>query len=295
MIASETKTPRRGAALLVLCVACVGGCRGPAPSASLGVVRLTGDRPASARAAERPDRVSYAEVADVLTAALCSEGKLRIDRLKASADALDAQLRLLESLGPTASPELFASPADRLAYWYNARAAWAMKIALLAWPDEPDGDVDFDVFDRQWFRLDGREMTLAAIDDLLAAEFGWRAAVASPGVRIDRAPLPAEPFDPATVEAAVQPRVEAFVDDAERVIVDVEAREVRVPQILWRFRGEIVDCHHRTYHTRGATLTTALLSCVGGRAERRLQLAIGYEPVPRGRGDALDVCENPLH
>lgn len=283
------------AGIFLLAATWTAGCEPPGPTTDGMVVRVSGDLPARSRIADAPRGLGYGELAEVLAAVRCEEGKLRLNRLRESADLLDAQLRRLASRGPTASPKLLGSEPDRLAYWYNARAAWALKLALLESGDRTDGPVGQAAADRRRFRVDGRWMTLGEIDDLLAERFGWRAAVTAPGVRTDRAPLPERPFDPVTVQQNVRRRFEGFLDDPERVIVDVEARKVRYPEILWRFRQELVDHHHRRYRTRGATLTTALLSWVGGPAARRLQLALGYEPVLRPPSDVLDVCENPLH
>jgi len=222
-----------------------------------------------------------AELAYVLTEAVATDGRVKVGALKRSAGRLDAQLKRLAVTGPTATPKLLPTAEHRLAYWYNARAAWAMKLLLLR--DCPEELSDAALLRRR-FPLDGRTMTLEDIDAILAAEANLRAVVAAPGVTFQRARLPSRPLAPDDVRRRIAERFAEFIDDKERFVVDVPGRRVRVPPVLWQFHQRLIRHHQATYGTEGATLTTALLAYVTGSPHRRLQDAIGY-PCVAGRPD----------
>jgi hypothetical protein len=213
----------------------------------------------------------------VLRRGLDADGRLVMYSLKKVSGRLDAQLRRLAVTGPTASPALFAARADRLAYWYNARAAWAIKLALLA---NCPTCLSAECLEARPFPLDGRTMTLSAIDERLRADADWRTLVAAPSVRMHRARLPAAPFDANGIRRRIAERFEEYVDDEDRFVIDVGRRKVRVAPVLWQFRDRLIAEHHRRYGTTGATLVTALLPYVHGSARRRLQDALGYRIGP---------------
>ena len=227
--------------------------------------------------------VDYSHLAVVLDKAVNSDGLLLPKLLERHSERLDAQLRLLAVTGPTATPTLFKTPSEELAYWYNARAAWAMKLAHLCnCPDEMERG---ELLDRS-FPLDGRTMSLAAIDELLAARDDWRVLVASPDVTFSRSRLPAEPFTAADVEQRIAERISALVDDPQRFEIDIDHRRIRVPPMLWQYRQRLIAEHNRSYGTTGANFITALLPHVQGSAHRRLQDATGYR-VTSGRPSLL--------
>lgn len=249
--------------------------------------------------------VDYGDLGAVLKGAVAAGGRIKPRRLPAFAARLDAQIKRLAVSGPAVTPRLFSTEGGRLAYWYNARAAWALKLLVLyseafAAAEKAAGVLPPGVgwlarrqlksrgigagdFQTTEFPLDGRTMTLEGIDALLAHRFGWRALVAAPGVAPDRAPLPAGPFSADDAAGSAARRFEGFIDDDSRLTIDVPSRHVRVPPVLWRFREQLIARHNETYNTRGATLTTALLRYVRGSAHRRLQDAVGYRCVGAAR------------
>lgn len=243
------------------------GCAPPAPI----VLDAEGVRPS----------LDVRDLAAVLDAAVDESGRVEIAELQAHADRLDAQLRRWVVTGPRSTPTLFPTPEHVVAYWYNARAAWALKIALAC--DCP-ATLRGEQMEHREFVIDGRTMTLAKIDDLLAAD-GWRTLVASPGLRVTRARMPCEPFQPEGIRRAIRQRFEEFLDDEERFVIDVQSRQVRVPPVLARFSPSLIADYERRYGATGATLTTALLPHTSSSAQRRLQDAIGYavSPAPPGK------------
>jgi len=217
--------------------------------------------------------VDYGGLAGVLRSAVTDKGRLLPKELKDGDARLTAQLSLLAVTGPTASPELFATDEHRLAYWYNARVCWALKLALLA--DCPKR-LEPQEFQRRPFPLDGRMMTLEEIDGVLGAEYGWEAVVAAPGASLDRAQPIKTPVTARDVRVRINERLDQFLDDPVRLVIDIKRQKILWPGVLWGYRGELIGAHHVSYRTEGATLATAMLKHVKGSAHRRLQDAIGY-------------------
>jgi len=221
--------------------------------------------------------LDYNDLAFVLQKALTKDGLLIGKALQEHADRLDRQLKRLAVTGPEASPELFGSDDDKIAYWYNARAAWSMRLALAC--KCPERISRAKLLARS-FPLDGRQMSLDRIDHALKAFDDWRILVASPGVTFGRCPLPAAPFSGKDVRREIEKRLSDFLDREDRLVVDVERRSLIVPPVLWQFRERIIREHQAAYGCRGANLITALLPHATGSAHRRLQDAVGYRPVP---------------
>jgi hypothetical protein len=224
-----------------------------------------------------PTRLSYADLAEVLDGLLARDGMLLPEVLKRRSEVLDSQLRLLAAIGPDTAPGQFASDDDVLAYWYNARAAWGMKLTLICncslrlKPAE---------LTERRFPLDGREMTLDTIDERIASLGDWRLPAAAPGVTLGRARLPGTPFSGADIRTRIDERIRELLDDDRRFVIDIEKRRVTVPRIIWRCRREIISAYDSAYGAEGATLLTALLPHAGRGGTRRLQDAIGYAVVP---------------
>lgn len=233
--------------------------------------------PVSLEIANVEPNTSVDALAVCLREGVTDDGLMRPEWLKDNREDLLRQLKLFAVTGPTATPGRYPTEADRIAYWYNARAGWAIMLAIL-------GEYE----SAQWrarqlpreFPLDGRSMSLALIDDELASRDDWRVVAAAPGASLQRARLPREPFDANGVRACIANRVDAFLDDERRFVIDVEAQAVRVPPVLWRLRERILAEYRSKYDARGANLLTALLPHASVSTTRRLQDAVGYRIVP---------------
>ncbi len=245
--------------LLLVC-----GCKGPIQPITLDTAGVT-------------PSMDFSDLEFVLSRVLTDDGLLVAAALSKHADHLDAQLKRLAVTGPSASPQLLAAPYDRLAYWYNARTAWAMKLAMVE--EYPLRFNRQELVDRQ-FTLDGKTMTLREIDDILAADADWRVLVASPGVTFRRARLPEKPFSSEDIRERIGQRLSDFIDDSKRVVIDVRRQRILFPPVLWQYRSQLIEDYQSTYGTDGANMTTALLRYVEGSAHRRLQNAVGYRQAP---------------
>lgn len=254
-------------AIIALCCAALlggAGCAGrPAPIE----LSTAGVEPAA----------RYDDLAAVLESGV-RKGKMVEEGLRSCAHRLDAQLARLAVTGPTVTPHLLPTREHRLAYWYNARMAWSLKLALL--DDCPD-TIARRCLELRTFPLDGRRLSLAAIDEILAADSDWRTAVAAPSIRQNEAPLPYWPFSPETIVAAVERRFHAYLGDSDRFQIDIERKLVIFPPALWAVRERLVRMYERSLGPAGATYITALLPHAQGAGRRRLQDAVGYRVAPQ--------------
>ncbi|MFW6133387.1 MAG: hypothetical protein ACOC8F_05775 [Planctomycetota bacterium] len=287
--------------------ACGKTCRSPRPTATRAAVLLavlagcTPEPPdgptepvipptAGIEASTQTDDLSVA-----LSAAMSDRNRDRahglIDPYAArirAAEPLDAQLARFAVTGPRATPSLYPTAGSRLAYWCNARAAWALKLALEA--DLPEA-LPVDALERRAFLLDGRMMTLEDIDAALS-EHGWLAVVAAPGVRMQRASLPEKPFAPDDVRRRLAERLDVFLADERRVVADPVARRLAIPPVLWS-RREALRAAARRSGNGDATLITALLRQTDARGHYRLQDMLGYTAVAAEPSDTLAVAHWP--
>ena len=252
-------------ALLSAAAVAAAGCGSPAAPIELDTRGVTA-------------AVDYEALGRVLAEVVDDEGRLDIDALTDTAETLEEQLKLLAVTGPTVTPQLLAGDEEKLAYWYNARAAWSLRLLLAADPPDVDRIAEADVNARP-FPLDGRTMTLADLDDILAEDADFRAVAAAPGVTAVHARMPERPFTPGGLRRQIAVRLSDLIDDETRFVIDIRRQRILVPPVLWRFREKLIESHQRRYGVERATLATALLEYVEGSPHRRLQDAIGYEAV----------------
>ncbi len=228
----------RNLAIFAISAALAGGCGGHPAPVKLEPVSLT-------------RRVDCSDLAAVLSSAVRKDGTVDGKKLEEMVGRLDTQLRRLAVVGPTATADLYPTCDAKLAYWNNARSAGAMKLVLLA--GCPAKLTRRELLDRP-FRLDGRTMSLAKIDAVLARDDDWAALVAAPGISIQRAGLQKRPFSGGDIRRRIQERLSGLVEDGSRFVIDVAHRKVRLPPVLWGVRRRIIGRHHAEYRTGGATL-----------------------------------------
>ena len=220
--------------------------------------------------------VDYGPLGEVLAACVLGNGLANREELPRRAQALDRQLAILAVTGPTATPALFAGHDDALAYWYNAHAAWSLKLLSARGCPHLIGAAA--MLDRK-FPLDGRTMTLRGIGAILAAEDDFRIAACVPGATTNHARLPESPVEARGFRQSVQRRFADLLDDDIRIYIDVRRMRVLFPPVLWQFRARLTAEYNRKHQTEGATLVTALLGYTSGPAQRRMQTALGYREV----------------
>ncbi len=220
--------------------------------------------------------IDYQPLAEVLADCVLGNGLADREQLPRHAKTLDRQLAILAVTGPTATPDLFSRNDDVLAYWYNAHAAWSMKLLVAR---RCPRTIRAEAMLNRKFPLDGRAMTLREVGRILAKEKDFRIVAAVPGATTCNARLPDAPIDANGFGRTVERRFAELLNDDMRVYIDVVRLRVLIPPALWQFRDRLVDEYERKYRTKDATLVSALLSRTEGAAHRRLQEAIGYREV----------------
>ncbi len=244
--------------------------------------------------AAAPPALSYAGLAKVLKEAVNKDGVLIAGEVRWVAADLDKQLVLLAATGPTTAPQQFASEGDTaaadktLAYWYNARAAWSIKLAMLGRTGET---ISRALLEQRLFDIDGRTMTLADIDSLLQADADWRTLPAAPGVLWQNAALPRQPLEARGIRSQIATRFEQFVHNDQRLIADDRPREILVPPPLQAAQARAISSYEASSGASGVTLTTALLPVVHGPALHRLQDLVGYRCVQAPWSGKLAIIE----
>jgi len=221
--------------------------------------------------------VDYAKLDSVLkqvaTGRHMDAKKYRVNDL---VDLLDPQLASMAICGPSTHPALFPGKESKLIYWLNARTAWTVKFEAMI--DEARFEnLDGPEPQPGTFPLNGRSMTLQEVDDQILAVGNFRHLIASPGLPPQRAPLPDEAFKLDSIDKQIRKSLNLFVDDPARFTIDIDAREVHIPRVMWRYRQQIVDDHRKKYGgSTGVSLLSVLLSETAGSPHRRLQDAVGY-------------------
>ncbi len=216
----------------------------------------------------------------VLSKGVDEKGRLIPAGFASVRNRLDSQLKKMAISGPTATPEMYPTDESRWAYWYNARAAWSMKLADLAgfpparcWPRARE----------KVFLLDGCDMSLEKIDSILRDETrrsgDFRLAACAPGAWIDYAPLPQKPFTEGNFSVRLDEAFNRLVLDERRFVIDVDNKRVCIPPMLWDCRDMVIARYRRRFGPCEVSLTTALSPHLGHPARCRLKNALGYAAV----------------
>jgi hypothetical protein len=277
-------TTRLTAAFLAIAISLT-GCGRPKPDHEF--------QPITLKAAETGGNVNYSGLDAVLKVAIGPGGEIRPGELKDNEKMLEGQLMLMTVTGPKTKPDLFKDERSKLNYWYNARAAWSLRLILTFSRELLEADKEEVSESQRWeiadnktpvkdfnnrpFPIDGRSMTLALMDSLIIDQFGFKAVVGAPGMSPLRAVIPTKSFDADDTAKLIDERFNKFIDNESRFAIDVKSQQILVPPVLWRFKDRIIADHQEKYQTTGANLTTALLPHVRLSPHRRLQDAIGYK------------------
>jgi hypothetical protein len=176
--------------------------------------------------------------------------------------------------GPTASPNLFSSKEEQLAFWYNARQLWSMIAAMELYRN---GYNDASKIGEFQFPLDGRTMTLPKIDEAIRALAPVRYVVAAPSASMQRAGMSRTPLQAKTIQAFQHANLESFFRSHERFKIDIQSKTICYPSVLWKARKSLIQQYLSRYGGPAkTTLLTTLLSYLDTRSCYRLQYAVGY-------------------
>ena len=230
------------------------------------------------------------DLAAVLAAAVTDDGRVDAARLAGVADRLGAQLRRMVVSGPDATPELYPTYGARAAYWLNARTAWSLELARLAGCPEC---VELGRILARPFPLNGRMVTLGAIDEVLLAEArrsgDFRPAACAPCVSVNYGPLPRIPFAGDGLDARLQEALDEFVVDQRRFVIDPAGNIVFVPPMLWACRELVLERYHSQFGPAEIDVIVALKSFVAPRGRERLERAVGFRALPQQPREELAI------
>ena len=272
-----------GTVLVGLAALLVGGCPpGAAPHAPPATVPL--------ETAGISPSADVSRLAAVLAATVTDDGRFLPIELHKRAGELEAQLRLLAVSGPSVTPGLYPTEADRWAYWYNARVAWSLKLAALAMGSNPPAEGPAAApawLEERLFPLDGRSLSLSAIDQILLAEARrsgqWRLAACAPGASYADAPMPSRPYRADDFPRRLTEWFDRLMADGRRAVIDIDEKALRVPPMALACRDLAVRQYERETGATQAEFLTALRAGVGDPTRRRLDDALGYPVVARLR------------
>ena len=271
------ETTSVGLAVVVLAMTGAGGCAGgPA-----------GAQPVDVLGGVAPKTTGFDDLAAVLSATVNRHGRIDATALAAHLPRLQRQLTILAQPWPTEARDRGSD--ERLAWLYNARIAWSLRIVsqdLMPLARRSDAfDLPEKISQQKLldspFPLNGGTATLRDIDRELTAYDDFRLAVAAPCATDLFGPLPQTPFEAQTVRETATDRFVRFVLDPCRVVVDHRARRLRVPPALWGVADALTAEFNQRYNTRHATLAAALGAYLDARGRDKMKDAQGYAVVPR--------------
>ena len=164
-------------------------------------------------------RFDSSDWAEVLRRHVDAEGRVDYTALLEQRDPLRRYLALIGEVGPTSRPELFEGDDAKLAYWINAYNAVTMDQVLRRWPIESVIDNKISFFAITRYRVDGRSLSLYAIEnDIVREQFGdARIHFALNCASIGCPRLPAEPFVAERLQAQLQRETERFLREERNV------------------------------------------------------------------------------
>lgn len=188
---------------------------------------------------------SHHEWAGVLERFVDEEGKVDYRGLEKEPAGLDRYLAQLAEVSPESHPNLFPTRDSALAYYINAYNAFVFRGVLelgteveSVWPTLLAG---YKFFISRKFSMGGKEIHLKALeDDQVREEFGdprIHAALNCASFSCPR--LPAEPFEPETLDTQLEAAMTEFV--AAHVQVDGEKKTAHLSKIFDWFESDFLE------------------------------------------------------
>ena len=274
---------------LGLLAALLAGCADPPAPNSLWAHASPSPGLATQTGASSRPAIGFGELAKLLAGTVDEQGVIDPTALAIHLPRLERQLALLAQPWPAEIAGERTGGDERLAWLYNARAAWSLRIVaseLAPRPRQPDlfalpTTIRVRKLLEQPITLNGQTTTLAAIDRELARDKDFRLAAAAPCATDFFGRLPREPFTGLTVRAAAAQRFRDYLHDPNRVVVDHDYKRLRVPPALWQFVPLILADYDQRYASRGVQPASALAEFANVPDRQRMQDATGYPAVER--------------
>ena len=237
---------------------------------------------------EKYDEI-FSDLKIILKKTVDSDSDIDIFEITRKRENLIDQLIILKSVGPKSTPKLFKDNSQKIAYWLNVRTAWSIYFAFLE-SEKTKKNRTTEFCDAQ-IKIDCQKLSLNKIDDKLEKLGGIFAVLAAPGVRSDRAAIPQKIISPENLSAKLKDRFCKFINDPDKIVINVKNRTVEFPPVIWRYRKFIIQQYEKNYKTSEVDLTTALAPFVCGSATHKLQNAVGYRCVENKSKVKLMISE----
>ncbi len=207
-------------------------------------------------------------------------GLVDYDTLRAKPESLLRYCALISVTGPGRTPEDFPGRSYETAYYINAYNALALR-AVLAQPVDVPTMYDFSLPQLEYdyhFPLDGQDVTLARVEDLLlkASDGDVRTLLATSRAAMGTPRLPSEPIRPATLDRQLAEAASGALDLPEILWIDHSTRTILVWQLILDRQKEFVDYWKTQRRVRTAYLFNVLLEMASPQKRRALQSAVGY-------------------
>lgn len=184
-------------------------------------------------------RFPHEKLGLVLSKVVSPDGLVDYAQLQLEEELLEDYLAELARVSPDSHPHLFPSEADAFVYWINAYNACALRDVL--WWQRPPHIVPIEHrFDAETeFVLGGKKLSLNRMRTLMLERFAdSRVHFALVAARRGGPPLAAEPWTPADLEPRLLRAARAFVGSDRNVVPIPEAGEVRLSELLLRYRAD---------------------------------------------------------
>lgn len=170
----------------------------------------------------------------VLQSSVDASGRVDFRGLAQDRATLDLVVAFIGKTDPVSAPSLFPTPASRLAYYldsYNALAMYGIVEAgvprRLGWLARAH------FFDRQEFRIGGRNLSLSTLENSVIRTMGDpRVHFALNCMSVSCPRLPQTPFSGGDLEGTLDAATRTFMNEDRNVHVDEAAREVRLSAIF---------------------------------------------------------------
>lgn len=163
---------------------------------------------------------AHDDLAEVLAAHVDAQGRVEYAALREDRAALDRYVATLAEVGPRTHPALFPDADHRLAYHLNAYNALVL-FNVLEHPGLTSVNAELlDFFYLSTFRLDGREIDLYDLENVVVRGYGEpRIHFALNRGCVGCARLPTEPFDGARLQEQLARETARFLAQPRNVKV----------------------------------------------------------------------------
>jgi hypothetical protein len=227
----------------------------------------------------RSQRIDIAGYQKTLEAYV-QDGLVRYRKLKDDSRDLDEFIVSLASVGPHATPSLFADRNQETAFWINAYNAGALRVAVgkYKYPTKSIREVLQNFEDKYRLQIDGRSMTLAQIADAArqAGNNDPRIELALTLPAKGSPKLSSEVYQASSLDRQLDQALARALSDASQVKIDHEGKCLKLSAAIYRVKDALINAYCQKDKTTDASIVNALADHGDVTQRRRLNSAIGY-------------------